>query len=151
MLDSNFIFYARLHPLPIECSIVTDTSRDTYSTTSCTVSYYFWTNILLCTRILGTSSLLYKTTDGGVSWTSVSGGLPKTQTSYDFRFHAISVGTYAHEHNVFDICLGSDYVWQISMSSESWCVESAPQKISLNERMTVAFKGDVIHLSSNIC
>ena len=99
MLDSNFIFYARLHPLPIECSIVTDTSRDTYSTTSCTVSYYFWTNILLCTRILGTSSLLYKTTDGGVSWTSVSGGLPKTQPSYDFKFHAITVGTYAHAHN----------------------------------------------------
>ena len=77
--------------------IVADTSHDTHSTVFCSMLYYFWTNILLCTRILGTSSLLYKTTDGGVSWTSVSDGLP---TTYDFTFHAISVGTYAHVHNV---------------------------------------------------
>ena len=60
----------------------------------------FWTNILLCTRILGTSSLLYKTTDGGTNWISVSRGLPPAQDSYAFTFHAISVGTYAHVHNV---------------------------------------------------
>ena len=67
----------------------------------CMSYFYFKSKVLFYLCILGTSSLLYKTSDGGIKWTSISSGLPTTQSSYEFKFHAISVGTYTYISNTY--------------------------------------------------
>ena len=82
----------------IEFSAFEDNTLHTHNTMiECSIST-FMLHINLTKfhlRILGTSSSLYKTSDGGITWTSISSGLPTTQSSYEFKFHAISVGTSA--------------------------------------------------------
>ena len=79
----------------------------------------------------------------------MSRGLPPAQDSYAFTFHAISVGTYAHVHDV-DILYQLTFLELCQMSSVAFkhsarVVELETQEISLNERMTVAFKGNRYH------